>query len=196
MDQVESLVLAHYGASSISQILDVPGQEFRSPHFFTLLLSGVWAEPSCIPSRFAGGTAPAKRFNQELRSVVFQETRSIAPISVHARTLGFSAYRGNPPFWWYQHLPERQEKRAWLRRGLRLADNYANISGARFRPSEIVGAMTDVPASRFLRPWSQHFRQFEPYRLRRIQKELEVAAENSSTYHLWWHPHNFRTKYP
>ena len=184
----------HYGASLISQILDVQGQEVGTHTFSHYYCLEPGQNLAAFQADLQAAQLAAKRFNQELRSIVFPRNQVNRAYLSACTDAGLVAYRGNPPFWWYQHLPERQEKRAWLRRGLRLADNYANISGAHFcRPSEIVGAMTDVPASRFLRPWSQHFRQFEPYRLRRIQKELEVAAENSSTYHLWWHPHNFGT---
>src|SRR5207248_9584157 len=49
----------------------------------------------------------------------------------------------------------------------------------------------DVPASRFLRPYSPALRWFEPLRLGRIEREMTKAAKKGLVYHLWWHPHNF-----
>jgi hypothetical protein len=49
----------------------------------------------------------------------------------------------------------------------------------------------NLPASRFLRPYTRVFRVLEPLRLRRIIRELTHAAQAGLCYHLWWHPHNF-----
>ena len=31
----------------------------------------------------------------------------------------------------------------------------------------------------------------EGLRVRRMKKEMTVAAKKNKIYHLWWHPHNF-----
>jgi hypothetical protein len=49
----------------------------------------------------------------------------------------------------------------------------------------------DIPASRFLRPFSKKLRLFEGLRLIRIKSAMNYAAKHNMTYHLWWHPHNF-----
>jgi hypothetical protein len=79
-----------------------------------------------------------------------------------------------------------------LRRALRLADSYLAISGhnggrARRGP----GGMIDVPASRFLRPFTPRLAALESLRLRRLTGEMRRAARDGAIYHLWWHPHNF-----
>jgi hypothetical protein len=51
--------------------------------------------------------------------------------------------------------------------------------------------LTDVRASRFLRPVPRLLHPFEPLRLHRITAGLSRAAEDALIYHLWWHPHNF-----
>ena len=52
-------------------------------------------------------------------------------------------------------------------------------------------APTDVPATRFLRPYDPRLRGLDGLRLRRIRRELAEAAARGAAYHLWWHPHNF-----
>ncbi len=51
--------------------------------------------------------------------------------------------------------------------------------------------MIDLPASRFLRPYSPRLGRLEWLRLRRITSAMETAARTNTTFHLWWHPHNF-----
>ena len=49
----------------------------------------------------------------------------------------------------------------------------------------------NIPASRFLRPYSSHLKYFEILRLNRIRSAMTYAARHNLIYHLWWHPHNF-----
>jgi hypothetical protein len=58
---------------------------------------------------------------------------------------------------------------------------------ASFGANELI----NIPASRFLRPWSKRLAFLEGLRLSRIKNELTAAAKNQAAYHLWWHPHNF-----
>jgi hypothetical protein len=51
--------------------------------------------------------------------------------------------------------------------------------------------LMNIPASRFLRPYSRRLVFLEGLRFRRIKKEMEYAARHDEVYHLWWHPHNF-----
>jgi hypothetical protein len=72
----------------------------------------------------------------------------------------------------------------------RLADAFVPLSrdlSFALRPAPVV----NVPASRFMRPWSPAQRWVEQLRLGRIRRELRAAAERGRCYHLWWHPHNF-----
>jgi hypothetical protein len=51
--------------------------------------------------------------------------------------------------------------------------------------------LANIPASRFLRPYSKTLAPLDGLRLRRIRRDLRSAAEKGRIYHLWWHPHNF-----
>ena len=51
--------------------------------------------------------------------------------------------------------------------------------------------LCNIPASRFLRPYSKRLAFMDWLRLKRITKSMTHAAKHGLTYHLWWHPHNF-----
>jgi hypothetical protein len=49
----------------------------------------------------------------------------------------------------------------------------------------------NIPASRFLRPYSPRLAPLNGLKLKRITSDMTYAARNAKTYHIWWHPHNF-----
>ena len=53
------------------------------------------------------------------------------------------------------------------------------------------GEPLQLPASRFLRPWSPNSELANKLRLRRSCQEIRIAAQRKEVYHLWWHPENF-----
>src|SRR5262249_11797069 len=93
--------------------------------------------------------------------------------------------RGNPQSWMYE------PGKSALKRMLRFADAYIGLSGDNSHRVDYAGRPINIPASRFLRPYSKRLRPLDGLRLRRIRRELEAAAERARVYHLWWHPHNF-----
>jgi hypothetical protein len=54
-----------------------------------------------------------------------------------------------------------------------------------------IPGIVNVPADRFLRPWSAAFAWAERAKHSRIAREMRAAALSGGSYHLWWHPHNF-----
>jgi peptidoglycan/xylan/chitin deacetylase (PgdA/CDA1 family) len=107
------------------------------------------------------------------------------------KNLGIICYRGNQFSWIYTARNGKEE--TLLRRGLRLIDAYINISGNNCYSDGYLKSKfpVDIPASRFLRPYSKTLKYFDWLRLRRIKSEMTYAAKKNRTYHLWWHPHNF-----
>jgi hypothetical protein len=73
----------------------------------------------------------------------------------------------------------------------RLMDTHVNICGqGTFMPRMEDGVCT-VPSSRFLRPVKTQLGKLDPLKYSRIIKAMTVAARTNTSYHLWWHPHNF-----
>lgn len=105
--------------------------------------------------------------------------------------VGIRSYRGNPASWLYEARNENRE--STIRRALRLVDAYLKISDDGWITRDTIpsSGLTNVPASRFLRPHSPHLRWLEPLHRRRIVNEMTRAAEGGGLYHLWFHPHNF-----
>jgi hypothetical protein len=74
---------------------------------------------------------------------------------------------------------------------MRFADTYFNITGHHGHHLPACAEMINIPASRFLRPYSKKLKMLEGLKFNRIRKSMEHAATNGLIYQLWWHPHNF-----
>jgi len=131
------------------------------------------------------------KLDAEVRSLVFPRNQANRDYLGLCQDAGITAYRGNPRSWVYE--PKQKGDETLLRRGLRLVDSYLNLTGHHGHPlgGSSAGELIDVPASRFLRPYARPLRALEPLRLRRIEHDLNHAANHGLLYHLWWHPENF-----
>lgn len=132
-----------------------------------------------------------KKFAVEPQSLVFPRNQFTSRYLGLCAQNGIVAYRGNPASWAYEPRSGREETK--LSRVIRLADSYANLTGHHGHRIDKgkFSVPLDVPASRFLRPFTKKLRVLEPLRLRRIVRDLTYCAENDLLYHLWWHPDNF-----
>lgn len=119
---------------------------------------------------------PRNQFNEEYRDLLISQ--------------GIKAYRGNEKSWFYKERNGQEE--TLLRRLMRLIDTYINISGNHcYKINTNRDELTNIPSSRFLRPYNPKLKLLEKFRIRRITQSMTYAAKNGMTYHLWWHPHNF-----
>ena len=183
----------HFGLSLVRQILAEPHQEFAThtfSHYYCL-------EPGQDVEAFAADLQAARsvaaQLGAECRSLVFPRNQFNAEYVAACRAAGLAAYRGNQRSWVY--APTAAAEQSLVRRGLRLLDAYLPLTGHHVYPhvhrvAEEQG-ICDIPASRFLRPYSPQLRALEPLRLRRIRSSMTYAARRGGLYHLWWHPHNF-----
>ncbi|MBD2721803.1 polysaccharide deacetylase family protein [Hymenobacter armeniacus] len=181
----------HFGRSLINQIRATPGQEMASHtfcHYYCL-------ERGQTVESFRHDIETAVRVGAEqgmaLRSLVFPRNQYNAQYLETCRAAGISSYRGNEQSWIYKERSEEQQ--ALYKRGARLLDAYVNLSGQHTaRWADMARSFPyNVPASRFLRPWSGRLKALEGLRLRRILAGMEHAAKHGEVFHLWWHPHNF-----
>jgi hypothetical protein len=107
---------------------------------------------------------------------------------------GIKTVRSNPAGWFWS--PVTNGGAGFLRRVFRTADAYIQVGGVRtsYPLSDIKvtpGEPLQLPASRFLRPWSPKSELANKMRLRRSCQEIRIAAQRKEVYHLWWHPENF-----
>jgi peptidoglycan/xylan/chitin deacetylase (PgdA/CDA1 family) len=185
----ESDDIYHYGSSLIKLIAQDKKHEIAShtfSHYYCL-------ENASLES-FAADLEAAKKiaavYDIELKSIVFPRNQySEAHIGI-CKKMGFTSYRGNETSSIYN--PRKNDEQNLRIKFTRLADSYINLTGHHTFSIDIKEQdIVNIPASRFLRPYSSKLKIFDWPRLMRIKKSLDHAAKNRTAFHLWWHPHNF-----
>ncbi|MEL6928307.1 MAG: polysaccharide deacetylase family protein, partial [Cyanobacteria bacterium J06600_6] len=133
----------------------------------------------------------AKLTNTTTNSLVFPRNQYNQSYLETVADCGISSYRGNETSSIYND--EAGDGDRLPKRMLRLLDAYFNLTGHNcYSRSQLSSSYpVNIPASRFLRPYSPRLKYLDPLRLRRITSGLKYAARQGQTYHLWWHPHNF-----
>ena len=179
----------HFAPGLIEKIRNTPGQETGThtfSHFYTL-------ERNTTAEQFSAdldaAIKKAREFNIDISSIVFPRNQYADMHLKICRDAGIKVYRGNEASGIYS--PVSREKENIFRRAVRLADTYLNITGHHCYRLPAAAEMINVPASRFLRPYSKKLKWLEGLKFNRIRKSMEHAATNGLIYHLWWHPHNF-----
>jgi hypothetical protein len=127
----------------------------------------------------------------ELKSIVFPRNQYDEDHLRICAAVGLKAFRGNPQSWMYRPRTLAEET-PWLR-AARLVDSYCNLSSHNCYPlPETAGdGPMNLPASRFLRPYSAKVPGAQAIQERRVKDDLSYAARQGLAYQLWWHPHNF-----
>jgi len=181
----------HFAASLVRLIRESTGQEMGSHTFshFYCLENGQTAEEFRADMQAADSVA--RKLEMNLQSLVFPRNQYSEEYLRIAREEGIMCYRGNGESWLYR--PRSQNDERLFRRALRLLDAYMNVSGPLDYSNEYMrrGVLIDIPASRFLRPYSRKSSALQGLQMRRITSAMTHAARTGRTFHLWWHPHNF-----
>jgi hypothetical protein len=178
----------HYAESLIRMIQQSPNQEIAS-HTFSHYYCLENASLISFEEDMKAAKGLAATYSLDMKSIVFPRNQySDAHVEV-CRKLGFNAYRGNEASKIYD--PRKNEDQNKMIRGTRLADSYFNITGHHTFKVSVENGMVNIPASRFLRPYSGKLKFADGLRLQRIKNSMSYAAKNNEGYHLWWHPHNF-----
>ncbi|MDB5198170.1 MAG: polysaccharide deacetylase family protein [Chitinophagaceae bacterium] len=120
---------------------------------------------------------PRNQYNQAYLNICKQE--------------GITSFRGNEKSKLFSS--KNHGRTTAFRRPFRLIDAYFNLSGYNCYSEKdmIATEPVNIPASRFLRPYSKKLASLDTLRLKRITSSMTHAARNKLMYHLWWHPHNF-----
>lgn len=180
-----------FAPNIIQTIANTPGQEIGT-HTFSHYYCN---EPGQNSDEFAedleAACSIAKRKGYTIESLVFPRNQCRAGYLSELRRCGIRSYRGNPNSSLYR--ARKNEDESPVRRAVRLADSYANLSGFHTYSLEerAVEAPYNFSASAFLRPYSSKSAVLNEYKLRRILAGIDHAAQRGEVYHLWWHPHNF-----
>ena len=182
--------LFHFAPSLIKMIQEA-GQEIACQtfsHYYCL-------EKGQTIDDFREDIRAAKRIAEkrgiDLKSFVFPRNQYNEAYLNVCREEGISSFRGNETSWLYKAKDADSE--TTFRRAIRLIDAYLNLSGhhcAEATYLDYIG-IWNIPASRFLRPFSKRTAFLDGLRLKRITNSMTHAAKHGLTYHIWWHPHNF-----
>lgn len=134
-----------------------------------------------------------RKYTDDINSLIFPRNQANKDYLQVLGEYGISNYRGNEKTWFCESNSQEVNQQL-LRRALRLADCYFNISGSHcYDYEEIVeeSGINNIRSSRFFRPYSKRLAVLEPLRIHRIKKQMKHAAKRGQVFHLWWHPHNF-----
>ena len=181
----------HFAAHLIEQILNYPSNEIGSHTFSHYYCLEEGQNINTFREDIKAAKNIAKKFNVELTSLVFPRNQFNGEYLGVCSDEQIICIRGNEASWLYKAQSEKRE--SLFRRALRLADAYLNLTGHNCYSDDFLkkDIPINIPASRFLRPFSKKLKILEQLRLKRITSGMKHAAMNGLTYHLWWHPHNF-----
>lgn len=183
--------LYHFAPELLKLICKYNGQEIGTHTFshYYCLENGQTIEQ--FKSDIYSAIIIARNKQLEIKSLVFPRNQWNEKYLFVLKELGIKCYRGNEINWLYSAVNEKNNH--IFRRIPRLLDAYINISGYNtYSISEIVKKEPfNIPASRFLRPFSKKLILFENLRLKRIKEAMTYSAKTNTLFHLWWHPHNF-----
>ncbi|MFK7891732.1 MAG: polysaccharide deacetylase family protein, partial [Granulosicoccus sp.] len=170
----ERLDPLHFGLSLIDQIVETPGQEIAThtySHYYCLE-SG--QTNTAFEADLLSARAIAEKRGLTLRSLVYPRNQNAPEHAQIAAALGIDVYRGDAPGWLYR---SRSNDRVKLPlRLLRILDGVLPISNTLSLKHTKNGIATNVPASRFLRPWLKNSGFYNIMHIRRIQNEIKAAA--------------------
>lgn len=175
----------YFAPALISQIAATPGQEIGThtlSHCYCL-------EDGFTQEAFEADLLVAQELaaHQHIkpRSIVFPRNQYAPEYLDICRRVGLTSFRGNPSRWAYR--PTKSNNQTSLRRAVRLLDAHSGILGSLTTRPYMAQGLTNVPASRFLRPNSGRLGKLHPLHCNTIQRGMTGAARRNETYHLWWH---------
>ncbi len=195
---VQSHEPRHYFAPAlVAAITNTPNQEFASHTFSHYYCREAQADEVHAREAFKADCTAFKKVTPvgvTVNSIVFPRNQWTDDALATLASFGFTTFRGTEDHFLYRARTDAAQNNRFIRL-LRLVDHYVNLSG--YHTYKLNAALVhesglvNLPASRFLRPWSARLAFLEPLRLRRIKRAMTHAAKRGEVFHLWWHPHNF-----
>lgn len=181
----------HYAPSLIKAIKETRNQQISTHTFshYYCLERGQSLEH--FEADLKAAVRIAEKKGLKLKSIIFPRNQVNDNYINVLKKYGILSYRGNPSHWIYKKGYSRSD--SMVKRIFRLADSYINISGHNcYAMHELQKQIPlNLPASHFLRPYSQRTNLLETLRLKRVLSSMTYAAQRGLVYHLWWHPYNF-----
>lgn len=189
--QMKNFQSPYYWCSSLIDLIqnDFPEQEIATHTFSHYYCLEEGQTDHIFEDDLISAINIAKSRGVQLRSIIFPRNQVNEEYLEICKKYGITSYRGVEYCWFYQ--PTSRKKQTSKKRAFRLIDSYFNISGHNtFIPNQNKG-LVNLPASRFLRPYSKNLKLIEGIKINRIKASMSYAAKKNEVFHLWWHPHNF-----
>ena len=189
----EDFYFAHFSPEAINMILKSAGQELGTHtfgHYYCLEQQDGF---EAFDADLKAAQKAASKFNTKPVSLVFPRNQFNTECLEICHNNGIKVVRSNPANWFWD--PIADAKSQLLRKVFRTGDAYIPLGRRTSYPLSAIAAKKgeplQLPASRFLRPWSSKHPVANKLSLQRLLKELKTAAKHNECYHLWWHPENF-----
>ncbi len=178
----------YFAPDVIRQLMDAPNVEIGCQTYSHYVCRGKDFSLERFKEEIRKSVEAAAHYGIQLKSFVFPQNAIRRDCMDVCQRHGMTAYRGNPR----RYFSSKNLFEAYKNKACRLLDAYLNIGGnTSYQLEKGDKPIRNIPASRFLRPYSRLLFFLEGLRFRRIRKEMEYAAMHGEVYHLWWHPHNF-----
>lgn len=180
----------HFGRSLLDLVADTPGQEIATHTFAHFYCLEDGQTQGAFKADIQSAKAIAENAGHALKSIVFPRNQYHKDHLEICAAEGIKTFRGQPDIFAYRSMANREVTP--FVRGVRLLDSVMPVVPRKdpLRPQQYAG-ITDVKASRFLRPWRASWPAYSSLHLNRVRSEMRSAAEQGRQFHLWWHPHNF-----
>lgn len=179
----------HFGRSLVDRIGDTPGQEIATHTYSHFYCMEPGADIPAFQADLEAAKAIASHAGHAPRSIVFPRNQMSGAYVAAAADLGIDTFRGSAEGWLYRPRSGQETTPAF--RLARFIDGALPLGPDQLVQASAEGDAWNIPASRFLRPWSKKLSAYHALHIRRIEREMELAARAGACYHLWWHPHNF-----
>ncbi|UII23886.1 polysaccharide deacetylase family protein [Fulvivirga ligni] len=182
----------HFAHSLVELVKNTHGQELSTHSFSHYYCNEKGQTADQFYHDLSAAKNAAHRYGVSPKSLVFPRNQYNAEYLKACKKAGIEIVRVNPLDWWWQ-IDSTQSESKWKRLN-RGADAYFAIGGKTSFAADQIKKEEGVwllPASRLLRPYNPKELFLNNLKIKKIKKEMTIAARNNEYYHLWWHPHNF-----
>lgn len=180
----------HFAPHLVNLIKNTLGQELAThtfSHYYTLEEGQTEID---FEADLIQHIEQAKQKGIELKSIVFPRNQVNQNYFNILSKQKITAYRGSQNGWVYTSDTSKKYN-SLFKRGLRFIDTFVPINSNYTPIEQKLNGLINIPASRFLQPYSNRPAWLEKLKIARIKNEMTKAALSNKHYHLWWHPHNF-----
>lgn len=179
----------HFSPTVIKRIVETPFQEIASHTFshFYCLEEGQSYYDFEQDIKYYNKISKLQKVN--ITTIILPRNQINKDYISMLKKHGFNAFRGNENHYVYKASANNENTK--FKKIIRFIDRYINITGHHTYKLNTEFEILNVNSSRFLAPYNNYLKIFEPIRLNRIRNSMTYAAKNDEIFHLWWHPHNF-----